>query len=241
MASALARGWGDPVLVSDPASDRAQALVSELGGEAFVGNVALAEAADLVVLCHKPAQLAEVAAEIAAVGTPVVSILGSVTLAAVREAYGQTPAFRVLPNLPVEVARGVLCWPSSNGEAAPAAEIKQEFSRLGKVVEIDETQMEAAMAVSSNAPAFIALLIESLVDAGVRHGLASGVAHELAVETLAGTAALLERREGDTLGVRRAVTSPGGSTARGLAALERHGLRSAVDAAVEAVLEGGGK
>ncbi len=239
MASALARGWGEPVAVSDPVAQRAEALVAELGGEVFATNRELADAVDVVILCHKPAQLAQVAAEIAATGTPVVSILGSVTVAAVREAYGDTPAFRVLPNLPVEVARGVFCWPSSNGDAAPSAKIKAELARIGRVVEIDEGQMEAAMAVSSNAPAFIALFIESLVDAGVRHGLSSEVAHDLAVETLAGTAALLDSRDGDTLGLRRAVTSPGGSTARGLASLERHGLRSAVDAAVESVIEGG--
>ena len=136
MASALARGWGEPVAVSDPVAQRAEALVAELGGEAFATNRELADAVDVVILCHKPAQLAQVAAEIAATGTPVVSILGSVTVAAVREAYGDTPAFRVLPNLPVEVARGVFCWPSSNGDAAPSAEIKAELARIGRVVEI---------------------------------------------------------------------------------------------------------
>ena len=239
MATALARGWGDPVVVSDPVAARAESLAEETGGSAVPSNSDVAESSDVVILCHKPAQLVEVAEQIRASGTPVVSILGSVPVAEVRDAYRETPAFRVLPNLPVETGRGVLCWPSQNGDAEPAGRIRDLFARVGKVIELDESSIEAAMAVSSNAPAFLALVVESLVDAGVRHGLTQELARDLAVETLAGTAQLLDAREGDTLALRRQVTSPGGSTARGLAALERAGLRAAFDSAVEAVVGGG--
>jgi len=238
MATALARGWGEAVAVPDPVMERAAALAGETGGSALPGNRDVADNCDVVILCHKPAQLAEVASEIRDSGTPVVSILGSVALAEVRDAYGVTPAFRVLPNLPVETGRGVLCWPRENGESEQAGSIRELFARVGKVIEVDEASIEAAMAVSSNAPAFLALVVEALVDAGVRHGLTQQLARDLAVETLAGTAQLLEAREGDTLALRRQVTSPGGSTARGLAALERGGLRAAFDSAVEAVIGG---
>ena len=239
MATALAKGWGEPVVVSDPVPGRSAALAGLVGGVAVEGNLECAEAADVVVLCHKPAQLEAVAAEISAAGTPVVSILGSVELARVRDAYGDVAAFRVLPNLPVEVGKGVLCWPHENGVGELADRIKALFSRVGLVVELDEAVIEPAMAVSSNAPAFIALVVEAMVDAGVRHGLTPGLAHSLAAATLSGTASLLESRGGDTLGLRRQVTSPGGSTARGLAALEKAGLRAAFDDAVEAVISGG--
>ena len=86
------------------------------------------------------------------------------------------------------------------------------------------------------APAYVALLAEAQVDAGVRHGLAPDKAAEMVVQTFAGTAALLARRGNDTLAVRREVTSPGGSTARGLAALERAGVRAAFQDALDAVL-----
>lgn len=239
MATALARGWGRPLVVSDPVAGRAAELAASVSGEAVSGNREAAERSDVLILCHKPGQLAEVAAELAGTGTPVVSILGSVTVAEVRSAYGETQAFRVLPNLPVEVGRGVLCWPVENGDSSTAATIKELFGAVGRVVELPEASIEAAMAMSSNAPAFIALVVEALVDAGVRHGLTQELARDLAVETLAGTAELLESRGGDTLGLRRQVTSPGGSTARGLAALERSGLRAAFDNAVEAVISGG--
>ena len=83
-------------------------------------------------------------------------------------------------------------------------------------------------------PAYQAVIAEAQVDAAVRHGLSAALAGRLVAETMAGTAALLAKRDYDTLAVRREVTSPGGSTARGLAALERAGLRPAFQDAIDA-------
>jgi pyrroline-5-carboxylate reductase len=88
-------------------------------------------------------------------------------------------------------------------------------------------------------PAYVALVAEAQIDAGVRHGVPARQGAELVVQTLAGTAELLRRRDYDTLAVRREVASPGGLTARGLAALEHGGLRSAFGDALDAVLEDG--
>ena len=96
--------------------------------------------------------------------------------------------------------------------------------------------MDAAMALMSCAPAYWALTVEAQVDAGVRAGVPAEVATQLVVGTMAGTAKLLTERGNDTLAVRRQVTSPGGATARGLAALEAAGLRRAFDDAMQAVV-----
>jgi pyrroline-5-carboxylate reductase len=96
--------------------------------------------------------------------------------------------------------------------------------------------MEAATAISGCGPAFFALMVEALVDAGVREGLPAPVAEQLAVTTMRGTAELLSERGGGPIAVRRAVTSPGGVTAAGVAELEEHGLRAAVASAVRAVV-----
>jgi pyrroline-5-carboxylate reductase len=104
---------------------------------------------------------------------------------------------------------------------------------------LDEPLIEPAMALMSCGPAFVALVAEAMVDAGVRHGLQPGDAGVMAVETMAGTAAMLRANDLDTAGLRRRVTSPGGSTARGLEALERGGVRAAFHDAVTAVVEGG--
>ncbi len=237
MAVALARGWGEPVLVHDAFAPRAEALVEELGGEVVASNAELAQRADALVLCHKPAGLERVATEVGGAARGVISILGGVSLAALRAAYGGTPVVRMLPSVPVEVRQGVSCHARDSG----ADERLQEqalalFGRVGPVVTVDEAQIDAAMGLMSNAPAYVALIAEAQIDAGVRAGIPADVAGRLVGANLAGTAALLQAREMDTLTVRRCVTSPGGSTARGLAALERAGVRAAFDDAMQAVL-----
>ena len=236
MARALARGWGDPVLASDGGSGRAWALADELGGEALDTNREVAERADLVVLCHKPAQLESVAGQIASRVKAVASVLGGTTIAALQEAYPGVPIFRLMPNTPVEVRRGVICYaPAPGVPERLEAQVVSLFERLGTVVTLREALLDAASAVSGVGPAYQALVAEAQVDAAVRYGLAAAVAGRLVVETMAGTAELLARRDYDTLAVRREVTSPGGSTARGLAALERSGLRPAFQEAIDAV------
>ena len=93
------------------------------------------------------------------------------------------------------------------------------------------------MALMSCGPAFMALVAEALVDAGVLHGLDPDAATAMVVETMAGSAAVLRESGGNTRDLRRRVTSPGGSTARGLAALEQAGLRAAFEHAVTSVVE----
>jgi pyrroline-5-carboxylate reductase len=240
MARAMARGWGEPVLVSDAGSGRARKLAEELGGEAFSSNLEVAERADLVMLCHKPAQLRTVASEIAGSVKAVASVLGPTPISVLQQEYPGVPVFRLMPNTPVEVQRGIVCY-----AAAPdvPAELEREvlalLQRLGSVVTLDEHLIGPASAVMGVGPAYQALLAEAQVDAAVRHGLAPTLAGRLVAETMAGTAMLLAARDYDTLAVRREVSSPGGSTARGLAALERGGVRSAFQSAIDAVvLEG---
>ena len=240
MASALARGLAEPVVVFDPVTERSEALASEVGGSVAGSNAEVAGQADLVVLAHKPAQLQEVAAETGGRARAVASILGGVGVAAVEDAYPAVPAYRFMPNLAVEAGRGVVCYtPGTRAADGPERELLGLVGRLGTVLELEEALMDPATALMGCAPAFFALVVEALGDAGVRHGLPPERAALMACETMAGTAALLAGRELETASLRRRVTSPGGSTARGLAALERGGVRSAFDAAVDAVVETG--
>jgi pyrroline-5-carboxylate reductase len=237
MARALARGWGEPVLCSDHGSGRAAALVAEVGGEVLHSNAEVAARADLVVLAHKPAGLEDVAREIAGTAKAVASILGSTPLAAVAAAYPDTAVLRFMPNLPVELGRGVVVYGGSvRADEALERDALERFGRLGEVVPVKDELVNAAMAIAGCGTGFISLVAEAQVEAGIRTGLDAATATRLALANLAGTAALLQARDGDTLGLRREVTSPGGSTARGLAALERHGVRAAFDAAAEAVV-----
>jgi pyrroline-5-carboxylate reductase len=239
MARAMARGWQEPVVCADPVAQRAQSLAQETGGTALQSNLEVADQADLVVLCHKPAQLEQVAAEIAPAAKAVASILAATSLPALKQAYPGRPVYRFIPSLPVEVRQGAVVQAADETQDRALDDAVHElFARLGSVVTVEDRLVDVAMGLMSCAPAYVALIAEAQVDAGVRHGLRADQAAGLVVQTLSGTAELLRRRDYDTLAVRREVTSPGGVTARGLAALERGGLRSAFDDALDAVLGG---
>jgi pyrroline-5-carboxylate reductase len=236
MGSALARGWGEPVLVADADHPRAQALAAELGGEAPGSNAYVADAADAVVLCHKPGQLNQVAAEIRGRAKAVISILGGTPIADVEAAYPGLPVYRFMPNIAAEVGQGVFAYaPGTMASSGPERDVLELFGRIGTVVPTPEPLMDTATAIMGCGPAFFSLVVEALVDAGVRHGLQPDAAACMAVETMAGTASTLRAADNDTLALRRRVTSPGGSTARGLTALERGGVRGAFSDAVDAV------
>jgi pyrroline-5-carboxylate reductase len=235
MARALARGWGEPVLCSDSGSGRARALAEELGGEAAASNAEIASNADVVILAHKPAQLAEVAREAGPAARAVVSLLARTTLEELRAAYPDTPVVRVQPNTPAEVRRGVTLL-AEPAEDPLAGQVEELFERVGTVVRLPEALLDAGAACSGVGPAYWALTAEAWVDAAVRRGVPAAQAQRLVTETMAGSAELLRARGHDTLLVRREVASPGGTTARGLAALERHGIRAAFAAAMDDVL-----
>jgi pyrroline-5-carboxylate reductase len=241
MAGAMARGWaradGGPggMLFSDSGSGRAKRLAEELGGETRSSLAQLAADVDLVVLAVKPAALERVAGELSD-SRAVLSVLGATPLQSLREALPQVPVMRALPNVAAEVGRGVTCYSAPDGmDGATRDEIVGLLERLGMAVEVEERMLDVVTAVSGCSPAYVALFVEALADAGVREGLDARLAHELVIETFAGTAELL--RDRDTLSVRRAVVSPGGSTAAGLAALERGAARAVLAEAVRASLE----
>jgi len=238
MARALAVGLGDPALFTDGGSGRAAALAREVGGEALASNAELGARAELLVLAHKPAQLETVAREVRAGGEPrvVLSLLGGVTVAELQGAYPASRVVRAMPNTAVEVRRGVSCVCG-----AEVPEVEALLGRVGSVVRLAERLIDPATAVSGVAPAYVALIAEAWVDAAVGQGIPAATAAELVADSLAGAAALLLAHHMDTLAVRRAVTSPGGMTARGLRALEQAGLRSAFSDAAAAVAGPGAK
>jgi pyrroline-5-carboxylate reductase len=239
MATALARGLGEPALVADIDSGKAESLAQALGGEAVASNAELAERADVVVLCHKPGQLEEVAQEVGGRAKAVVSILAATSTARLEAAYSGVPVYRFIPNIPAEVRKGVLCYvPGERAAEGPEQEILDLFSRAGTIIALgDEPLIEPAMALMSCGPAFMALVAESFAEAGAGHGLARDDAMRMIVETMAGTAAYLAEHGYDTGAVKERVATPGGTTERGLITLEERGMRDVCGAAVDAVVE----
>lgn len=232
MAAAIARGWAgefERMFFSDSGSGRAQALAEELGGE-VASNPEIASQADLVLLAVKPNKLGEVAPALAE-AKEIVSVLAATPLERLRAALpGAEQVLRVMPNVGVEVRQGVLCVAGS-----VSAEARAKLELLGRVVELPEADFDAATAVMGCSPAYLALTVEAIAEAGAADGLNPDLSRELVVETAAGTAELLRRH--DPAAVRKAVASPGGSTEKGLEALDREGAREAFKAAVRASLE----
>jgi pyrroline-5-carboxylate reductase len=232
MAAAMARGLQGAVegmLFTDSGSGRAEELAAEVGGVAVAPNSVLAEQADAVVLAVKPVKLDDVAAELASAKV-IVSLLGATSLEKVSTAFPRAEVVRLMPNVGVEVRKGVLCVAGD-----PSPELRAVLETLGHVVELPDAQFDAATAVMGCAPAYLALAVEAIADAGAADGLDEDLARELVVETTAGTAELLRVRH--PADVRKAVASPGGSTEAGLEALDREGVRKAFGAAVRASLE----
>ena len=238
MGSALARGLGEPAVVYDADGERAEALVAEVGGSVAGSNSELAGQVDLVVLCHKPAQLHDVAEEAAPAAKAVASIVAATRLADIEAAYPGTPVYRFIPNLPAEVGRGVFCYAAGAlAGDGPEQEVLELFGRTGVVIPMAEPLIEPAMALMSCGPAFIALVVEAMADAGARHGLDPAQATRLVVETMAGTAAYLDANDLDPAELRRRVATPGGLTEKGLRRLEDGGVPQSFAAAVDLVVE----
>ncbi|MDT9598725.1 pyrroline-5-carboxylate reductase family protein [Sphingosinicella rhizophila] len=230
MAGALARGWGEPVLATDRGSGRAARLVADIGGEVVASNAELVRRADTIILGHHPHQLEEIAGEVDASGKQVFSVLAPTTMAQLKQAYPNSTVARIMPNTPVQLRMGVSCI-AEGGEAAVPL-----FERVGKVFVLPESQMNLGTATIGVTPAYIALLIEAMVDAAAVNGLAPKLGQAMFVQTLIGTAHLIAEKGYDTLAARREVATPGESTVRGVAALERCGIRPMFQEAMADVL-----
>jgi pyrroline-5-carboxylate reductase len=243
MAAAMARGWAageggpDAMLFCDLDAERAGVLAAEVGGQTRERLSELAADSDLLLLAVKPSALDDVAAELDGGARALVSVLAATPTKRIAEAFPGVPAMRVMPNQPVEVRRGLLCYVKP---ASMPAELEDSLlallGLLGTLVPLEEGQIDAAMAIMSSSPAYIALVAEALARGGEREGLDPGLAGELVAGTLAGTAALLEKRDPAT--IRDAVASPGGATEAGLAQLEgivEDAFVNAVNASLERV------
>jgi pyrroline-5-carboxylate reductase len=240
MAAAMARGWaigsGGPsaMLFTDSGSGRATALAEEVGGEAVESNADLVDSSDFVVLAMKPQSLVEVA-EVLPVPKAVLSLLGATRLPALTSTFPESTVLRLMPNLAVEVNRGVICVArEETADEQIVASAQQLLQPLGQVIDLEDGQMDAATAMMGCTPAYFAAAAAAIAGTGTSEGLHADVSNAMVAEAMAGTAALLSRRT--PFEIQVAVASPGGSTEAGLEALEKHGGADAFREAAEASL-----
>jgi pyrroline-5-carboxylate reductase len=191
------------------------------------------------VIAVKPQDIAPVLAELAPVlapGTLVVSLCAGLPTALFEGALpAGTPVVRVMPNTPMLVGEAM----SAISAGAHASEeqleaVQKMLSAVGRVVRVPETQQDAVTALSGSGPAYFFFLVEAMIDAGILLGLPRAVAAELIVQSAYGAAAMLRESDDHPVILREAVTSPGGTTIAAIRELEKHGVRAALIAAIEA-------
>ncbi len=245
-AGLLSHGWGHERLVVVEAGSARRAELAALRPDLQVAQSvrdAVAVAADGpgtgAVIAVKPHDVAAVCAELASVGVSrVLSIAAGVTLADLEDRLADVAVLRAMPNTPALLGAGV----AAVAPGARAGRDDLEWARtilgaIGTVVELPESALDAVTGLSGSGPAYVFLVAEAMIDAGVLAGLTRPVAKELAVQTLLGSARMLAETGEEPYTLRAGVTSPGGTTAAGLRALEASGVRSAFLEAVMAATE----
>lgn len=204
-----------------------------------VDDLAAAAAADTVLLVVKPQDMADVLREIAPALRPgqlLVSLAAGITTAFVETHVPDGVAVvRVMPNTPALVDEGMAAIsPGTHCDDSHLAEAEQLMASVGKVVQVPEKMQDAVTAISGSGPAYVFFVVEAMIEAGVHLGLPRTIAHELAVQTVVGSAAMLRETGEHPAVLREQVTSPGGTTAAALRELEVHRVRAAFLAALEA-------
>lgn len=223
----------DEVVVIEVYAERRDALGSIFPGVAVAASVPPCASA---VLAVKPPDIVGVAAEAAAAGaTRVLSIAAGVTITAIEQAVGDGVAvLRAMPNTPALVGAGVSALAAGRHAAADDLDWAERIlSGVGLVVRLAEHDIDAVTGLTGSGPAYVFLVAEALIQAGVDAGLPRATVEPMVVQLLVGSSKLLAER-GDPAALRAMVTSPGGTTAAGLRVLDERATREAFIAAVAA-------
>ena len=234
----------DALYISRKRPELSASLAAQ-GAHILQSNVALAEAADCVVLAVKPVYLPQVLEEVrdALAGKLVVSIVAGWSYEMLAQALPASARFvRVMPNTPLAVGEGMtLISDRFTCTQEEFSFVQSLFAAAGKVAIVEDRIYTAANGISGCGPAFVYQFIEALADGGVRYGVPRALAYELAAQTLIGAAKMVAETGEHPGRLKDAVCSPGGTTIEGIYALERGGLRAAVIDAVGATVEKTGK
>ena len=229
---------GEMIWASDVRGDRLKEIAGTYGIKLAPDNLHLVRQADVVIMAVKPQIMAPVLREIASVFSRrklMISLAAGVSTESIRASLGKDGRLiRVMPNTPALVLEGVTAIAKAEGLEPEDMDVAGEiFSAVGRVVVLDESLMDAVTGLSGSGPAYVALVIESLADGGVKMGLDRITAMTLATQTVLGAAKLLLETRLHPGALKDMVSSPGGTSIAGVAALEEGGIRTTFIKAVE--------
>ncbi len=247
MGSAMMKGLISKGIVKATkinAFDTSKAALDAIKGDAganiaFASNTELVKASDIVVLAVKPPVLKDVLAEIAGVldgKKSVISIVAGVPMAFYEKVAGKKfPLARCMPNTPAQINAGVTAVAFNDLATADfKADAKKILGAIGNVHEVAEKLLDAVTGLSGSGPAYVFYFIDGLIDGGVRMGLPRDLARALAIDTVMGSARLVQETGKHPMVLKDQVTTPGGTTVEGLQVLDDGKMRGTIARAVEA-------
>ncbi|MDY6916665.1 MAG: pyrroline-5-carboxylate reductase [Chloroflexota bacterium] len=223
--------------IADVRPDRLSELKHELGVGTSEDNRGAAEGAQVVVLAVKPQSLDTMLHQVEGALLPgqlVLSIIAGSTIATISRGLRHEEIVRAMPNTPARIGQGMTVWTASQRVTeAQRGMARSILGALGHELCVpDEDMVDMATAVSGSGPAYILLVMEALVAAAADIGLPQDIGRELVTQTVKGAACLAQKSDAELAELRENVTSPGGTTERGLMQLEEGGVREAFSLAV---------
>lgn len=226
----------DQILVSDPQVERRKFLSDRYGVQTTAQNLDVTQA-EILLLAIKPQVFTRVVAELTGDKTSslslILSILAGTPLEKLERAFPGKAVIRAMPNTPATVGAGMTAIaPGLLAQSHHLESATRIFAAVGEVVEVAESYMDAITGLSGSGPGYVALMIEALADGGVAAGLPRAIATKLAIQTVKGSAQLLQETGMHPAQLKDQVTSPGGTTIAGITHLERAGVRFALIEAV---------
>jgi pyrroline-5-carboxylate reductase len=229
----------EAVLIADPSPERRKVLAEQYGLSVTASNRGVVEGSSVIILAVKPQVFDQVARQFQGVSCDssplVISILAGVPLSRLEAAMPGWPVIRAMPNTPSTVGAGMTAIAAGSRTLTEHCELAcRIFEAVGEVVQIPEDLMDAVTGLSGSGPAYVAIVIEALADGGVAAGLPRHLAHQLAIQTVLGTAQLVQQTGMHPAVLKDRVTSPGGTTIAGVSCIEELGLRFALIEAVRA-------
>ncbi len=232
----------DGISVSEPIAARREYLTKTYSLQTAASGLEAIDGADLVVLAVKPQEFPTAGEELAgrlSDEQTVMSIMAGVTIDTIQNTLKHRAVVRAIPNTPAQIGEGMTVWTATTDVSDAAREsVRSVLAVLGQELYVtDEKYVDMATAVSSSGPAYIFLVIEALIDAAVHIGLRRDMAVPMVLQTVLGSARYAQATGKHPAELRNQVTSPGGTTAEGLLALEEAGVRAAFTDAVEAAYE----
>lgn len=242
MASSLIRVLNQSIqskniYISNRTISRAKNISKELNVNLST-NLEIAEKCDYIILGVKPQMMKDVINEIKEVlkerkNYILVSMAAGYTISNYFEYLGfECPFIRIMPNTPVSVNEGVIIYTSKNTKQKDVERFVKEFSKAGKLINIDEDHFDQAGTISGCGPAYMDMIIEAISDAGVYCGLTRKQSIELASQMMLGSAKLILETGKNPIVLKDEVTSPGGTTIEGVQVLEKHKINYAFQEAI---------